>query len=76
MGGLCLMRDDIDNWFVFCFGNDDINYFFQINTLNKIGHILFMSVNAVCITIYAWFDSTPLFSFVNFGVVNRKPMLF
>lgn len=53
MGGLCLMRDDIDDWFVFCFGNDDINYFFQINTLNKIGHILFMSVNAVCITIYA-----------------------
>lgn len=53
MGELCLMRDDIDNWFMLCFGNDDINYFCQRNTLNKIGHMLFVSVNAVCITVYA-----------------------
>lgn len=53
MGGLCLMRGDDSTWFVLCFGNDYINYFYQRNTLNKIGHMLFMSVNALCITVYA-----------------------
>lgn len=76
MGGLCLMRGDDGIWFMLCFGNDYVSYFYQRNTLNKIGHMLFMSVNAVCITVYAWFDGTPLFPFVNFAVVNRNPMLF
>lgn len=47
------MRGDIDGSFVLCSGNDIVNYFCQRNTLNKIGHRLFMSVNAVCITVYA-----------------------